>query len=82
MFCNPVLGSISENVDSVEGEAKNLEENEAKRRQVIGRQRRHRGRGLSFLAGDVVDKFTKVAISKLKVSSKEQVRVVLVWVEP
>ena len=64
------------------GGAKNLEDNEAKRRQVIGRQRRHRGRGLSFLAGDVVDKFTKVAISKLKVSSKEQVCVALGWVEP
>ena len=55
------------------GGAENLEENEAKRRQVVGRQRQHRGRGLSFLAGDVVDKFTKVAISKERVSSKEQV---------
>lgn len=26
------------------------------------------------MAGDVIDKFTKVAVSKLKVSSKEQVR--------
>ena len=74
-----MLGSISEGSDSVGGAgrlvggAENLEENEAKRRQVIGRQRCHRGRGLSFLASDVVDKFTKVAVSKLKVSSKEQV---------
>ena len=52
----------------------NLDENEAQRRQVVRRQRRYRGRGLSFMANDVVDKFTKVAISKLKVSSKEQVR--------
>ena len=79
---NPALSSITEGVDSVEGGTKNLEDNEAKRRQVIGRQRRHRGRGLSFLAGDVVDKFTKVAISKLKVSSKEQVCGALGWVEP
>ena len=57
------------------GGAENLEDNEAKRRQVIGRQRQHRGRGLSFLASDVVDKFAKVAISKERVSSKEQVGV-------
>ena len=55
------------------GVAENLDENEAKRRQVVGKQRRHRGRGLSFLADDVVNKFTKVAVSKLKVSSQEQV---------
>lgn len=86
---NPALSSITEGVDSVEGGAvgvvggaKNLEDNEAKRRQVTGRQRRHRERGLSFLADDVVDKFTKVAISKLKVSSKEQVCVILGLVGP
>lgn len=55
------------------GGAGYLEENEAKRRQVIGKQRRHRGRGLSFLASDVVDKFARVAVSRERVSSKEQV---------
>ena len=65
-----VLESISEVGDS----GGSLDENEAQRRQVVRRQRQHRGRGLSFMANDVVDKFNKVAISKLKVSSKEQVR--------
>ena len=54
--------------------AVNLDENEAQRRQVVRKQKHRRGRGLSFMADDVVDKFTKVAVSKLKVSSKEQVR--------
>ena len=66
-----VLGSISE--CGIEEGGANLDENEAQRRQVVRRQRRHRGRGLSFMANDVVEKFNKVAISKLKVSSKEQV---------
>lgn len=72
---NTVLGSISEAGMNDVGGA-NLDENEAQRRHVVRRQHRHRGRGLSFMANDVVEKFNKVAISKLKVSSKEQVGVV------
>ena len=67
-----VLGSISE--AGVDESGASLDENEAQRRHVVRRQRRHRGRGLSFMANDVVEKFNKVAISKLKVSSKEQVK--------
>ena len=70
-----MLGSISEAGMNDVGGA-NLDENEAQRRHVVRRQHRHRGRGLSFMANDVVEKFNKVAISKLKVSSKEQVGVV------
>ncbi len=51
-----------------------VDDNEAQRRVLVKHQRQKRGRGLSFLASEVVDKFNKVAVSTEKVSAKEQVR--------
>ncbi len=51
-----------------------MDDNEAQRRELVKHQRQKRGRGLSFLAEEVVDKFNKVAVSREKVSAKEQVR--------
>ncbi len=51
-----------------------VDDNEAQRRELVKHQRQKRGRGLSFLAKEVVDKFNKVAVSREKVSAKEQVK--------
>lgn len=50
-----------------------MDDNEAQRRHLVKHQRQKRERGLSFLAEEVVDKFTKVAVSTQRVSAKEQV---------
>ncbi len=50
-----------------------VDDNEAQRRVLVKHQRQKRGRGLSFLSEEVVDKFNKVAVSTEKVSAKEQV---------
>ena len=53
-----------------------MEENEAKRREMVKRKKVKRSRGLSFAdADEVIDKFGKVAVIKQRVSTKEQVSV-------
>lgn len=51
-----------------------MEENEAKRREILRKKKHKRSRGLSFdEADEVIDKFSKVAVVKQRVSTKEQV---------
>ena len=53
-----------------------MDENEAERREVLVKKRKkvRHSRGLSFKAADeVMKKFNEMAITKQKVSSKEQV---------
>ena len=64
----PQLAVVEGSVSGVE-----VDVNEARRRQLAKKQREKRGRGLSLVAGEIVDKFNKVAISKQKVQAKEQV---------
>lgn len=59
---------VESSVDGVK-----VDVNEARRRQLAKRQREKRGRGLSLVAGEIVEKFNKVAVSKQKVQAKEQV---------
>lgn len=52
-----------------------MEENEAKRRAIVGRKKHKRSKGLSFPAADEVnEKFSQVAVVKQRVSAQEQVR--------
>ena len=51
-----------------------MEENEARRREMVRRKKHKRSRGLSFPdADEVIDKFNKVAVVKQRVSTQEQV---------
>lgn len=51
-----------------------LDENEAKRREVVRKKKLKRLRGLAFPeADDVISKFSQVAVSKQRVSTQEQV---------
>ncbi len=51
-----------------------IEENEASRRAMVMKKKMKRSRGLSFTdADEVIDKFSKVAVVKQRVSSQEQV---------
>ena len=53
-----------------------MEENEAKRREVVKRKKHMRSRGLSFEdAEEVIKDFNKVAVMKQRVSTQEQVSV-------
>lgn len=54
-----------------------MDENEAKRREVMKRKKHKRSRGLSFEdAEEVIVMFSKVAVVKQRVSTQEQVSAV------
>lgn len=50
-----------------------MDENEAQRRELMKYKKKSRGKGLSFRADTVLDKFSKVAFVTHRVRAKEQV---------